>query len=46
MVFFMDNAVSIDVQRDKGREQRLDLSRSLASTHFQAMDERRGGGEP
>ena len=43
VVFFMDDAISAEVQWDKGGEA---VYRSLASIHFEAMGERRGGEEP
>ena len=46
VVFFMDDAISIDVQRGKEGRRYLDLSRSLASTHFQAMCGKCAGEEP
>ena len=41
VVFFMDDAISVEVQWDLEGARCLDLSRSLASIHFQAMGERR-----
>ena len=46
VVFFMDDAISIEVQWEKGGGRCLDLSRSLASIHFEAMGERCEGEEP
>ena len=46
VAFFMDYAISIKVQWGKEGGRCLDLSRSLASTHVQAMGERCEGEEP
>ena len=46
VVFFMDDAISVEVQWADWGERCLDLSQSLASIHFKAMGERREEEEP
>ena len=46
VAFFMDDAISVEVQWEKTGDRCLDLSRSLASIHFQAMGERGVEEEP
>ena len=46
VVFFMGDAILVEVQWEERGGRCLDFSRSLASIHFEAMGERRGGEEP
>ena len=46
VVFFMDDAVSVEVQWEAGGGRCLVLSQALASNHHQAMGERAVGEEP
>ena len=41
VVFFMDDAISVEVQKEDGWERCLDVSRWLAPIHFKAMGEGR-----
>ena len=46
MVFFVDDAISVDVQWKEDGARCKALTVSLADAHNQAMWERRGGEEP